>query len=177
MKKDKGHESNELPDVTDIANEDVSHEQSDVNVGSLAKFIVVLFVSTVVILIGMKLMINFFQARELAEELPPASRVNPPGIRRLPPMPRLQGAPGNELLPLDDMKKFKAEQEAAINSYAWVDKQTGVVRIPIEEAKKLALARGFQVRLPAPSPTAAPTPAVPPTVVPAKPPAVTGGAH
>ena len=160
------HDPNELPDVSDIANPDVSHEASDVNVGTLAKFIVVLAVSTVIILIGMKLMINFFHAREVAEELPPVSRVNPPGTRRLPPMPRLQGAPGSELLPLDDMKKFKAEQEAAINSYGWVDKATGVVRIPIEEAKKLVLERGFQVKSPAPvaspnatGPSPEPTPA------------------
>ena len=169
------HDPNELPDVSDIANPDVSHELSDLNVGTLAKFIVVLAVSTIVILIGMKLMMNFFQAREIAEEQAPVSRVNPPGTRRLPPMPRLQGAPGSESLPLDDMKKFKAEQEAAINSYGWVDKQTGVVRIPIEEAKKLVLERGGQVKSPAPAASPAPGgPAAHPTPTQAKPAAASG---
>lgn len=166
------HDDNELPDVSDIANPDVSHEQSDINVATLAKFIVVLAISTVVILVAMKVMIQFFQAREIAEELPPASRVNPPGTRRLPPLPRLQGAPGSEVLPLDEMKKFKEEQQAAINSYSWVDKQTGVVRIPIDEAKKLLVERAQHPSAPAP----AGSPSAPPAAPAAKPAAV-GGAH
>jgi hypothetical protein len=161
------HDDNELPDVSDIANPDVSHEQSDINVATLAKFIVALAISTVVILFAMKLMIHFFQEREIAEELPPASRVNPPGTRRLPPLPRLQGAPGSEMLPLDDNKKFKEEQHAAINSYGWVDKQAGIVRIPIDEAMKLVVERAQHPGAPAPAPTPAPA---------AKPAAV-GGAH
>jgi hypothetical protein len=118
-------------------------------------------------------MINFFHEREVAQELPPASRVNPPGTRRLPPEPRLQGAPGSELLPLDDMKKFKAEQEAAINSYGWVDKQTGVVRIPIDEAKKLLVERAQHTSGPAPSPS----PIAAPGTKPAAPAAKAAGAH
>lgn len=136
----------ETPDVSDISNVDVSHEETDVNVGMLFKFIGVLFVSTVVILAAMQLMMNYFQAREISEELPPASRVNPPGTRRLPPLPRLQGAPGSLLLPLDEMKKFREDQNLAVNSYGWVDKPTGLVRIPIEEAKKRLLERGLPVR-------------------------------
>ncbi len=158
MRKDTDrHGPEETPDVSDIANPDVSHEESDVNVGTLFKFIVVLFISTVVILVAMRLMMDYFQKRELAEELPPASRVNPPGTRRLPPMPRLQGAPGSELLPLDEMKKFREEQQATIDSYGWVDRQAGVVRIPIEEAKRLIVKRGLQVK--AAAPAAASTPA------------------
>jgi hypothetical protein len=163
------HDQNELPDVSDIANPDVSHEESDVNVATLAKFIVVLAVSTAVILVAMKLMIGFFHDREVAQELPPVSRVNPPGTRRLPPEPRLQGAPGSELLPLDDMKKFKAEQEAAINSYGWVDKQTGVVRIPIDEAKKLLVERAQRANGSAPAASPAASPAATPAAPAAKP--------
>lgn len=161
MKKDYNrHEPDETPDVSDIANVDVSHEKSDVNVGTLFKFIIYLFISTVVILVSMKFMMDYFLAREIAQELPPASRVNPPGTRRLPPMPRLQGAPGSDLLPLDEMKRFKKEQQSAINSYGWVDRNTGVVRIPIEEAKRLVLERGLSTKLPspAPSPAASPSP-------------------
>ena len=91
---DPGH-ADETPDVSDIANPDVSHERSDVNVGTVFKFIGILFVSTVVIMLAMKWMAGYLLERKLAEELPPASRVNPPGTRRLPPMPRLQGAPGS----------------------------------------------------------------------------------
>ncbi len=152
MSKHADHHSpgEKTPDVSDIANPDVDHERSDVNVGMLFKFIFYLFISTVVILVAMKFMMDYFVQRQVSEELPPASRVNPPGTRRLPPIPRLQGAPGSELLPLDEMKRFGEEQQAAINAYAWVDRPSGVVRIPIEEAKRLMLERGFQTKAPPP---------------------------
>ena len=100
---DPGH-TDETPDVSNIDNPDVSHERSDVNVGTVFKFIGILFVSTVVTMLAVRWMAGYLLARELSEELPPASRVNAPGSRRLPPMPRLQGAPGSGLLPEDDLK-------------------------------------------------------------------------
>lgn len=165
MKKHAHHQGpTETPDVSDIANPDVSHEGKDVNVAMLFKFIVGLAIGTVIILITIRLTMNYLQKREIAQELPPASRVNPPGTRRLPPMPRLQGAPGSELLPLDEMKKFREEQQAAVNGYSWVNKQAGVVRIPIDVAMQLIAARGLQVKTPAPA--ASPSASAPPAAKP-----------
>jgi mono/diheme cytochrome c family protein len=48
-----------------------------------------------------------------------------------PPEPRLQANPPQEL------QVMKATQAAQISEYAWVDRQAGVVRIPIERAMAL----------------------------------------
>jgi hypothetical protein len=64
-------------------------------------------------------------------------------LRIAPPGPRLQTDPQ------DDMKQFRAEEEKWLNTYHWIDKQKGIVHIPIEEAmKKLARtgAPGFPER-------------------------------
>jgi hypothetical protein len=54
-------------------------------------------------------------------------------LRIAPPGPRLQTDPQANL------KRFRAEEEKWLNTYHWIDKQKGIVRIPIEEAmKKLA---------------------------------------
>jgi hypothetical protein len=138
-----------------------THETSDVHIGTLVKFIVILAISCVIILIAMKYYSNFLEGQEEQAELPPASRVNPPGTRRLPPIPRLQGAPGSEQLPMDEMKKVRDEQNLAVASYGWVDKSAGIVRIPIAEAKRIILERGMPARaggapgVAAPSPTPA----------------------
>ena len=155
---DPGH-ADKTPDVSDIANPDVSHEGSDVNVGTVFKFIGVLFVSTLVIMVVVRWMAGYLLQREISEEVAPASRVNPPGTQRLPPMPRLQGAPGSVRLPEDDLKKFREEQETAVDSYGWVDRQAGVVRIPIEEAKRLILERGMPVVSATPVAAKSPVPA------------------
>src|SRR2546422_915423 len=66
--------------------------------------------------------------------------------QEVPPEPRLQGAPGHENSPAIDIEKFRAQETQSLNSYGWVDSKAGVVRIPIEDAKKLLLQRGLPVR-------------------------------
>jgi hypothetical protein len=43
-----------------------------------------------------------------------------------------------------------------LDGYRWVDRNAGVVRIPIDDAMRLVLQRGLQAR-PAPATAAAPT--------------------
>lgn len=57
--------------------------------------------------------------------------------RALPSGPRLQV---NEEM---DYKTLRAQQDAVLSEYAWVDRQKGIVRIPIEKAITLVLERGL----------------------------------
>jgi len=58
----------------------------------------------------------------------------------VPPEPRLQTTPR------EDLRELRAREEEILGSYGWVDKTTGVVRIPIDEAMKLTLQRGLPAR-------------------------------
>lgn len=49
-------------------------------------------------------------------------------LNAAPPAPRLQVAPAA------DLRAFRQRQEARLSSYGWVDRDKGIVRIPIEEA-------------------------------------------
>jgi hypothetical protein len=69
---------------------------------------------------------------------PPASPFD--NARTLPPPPRLQ------VHPAQDLKAYRAEEDAILEGYGWTDKSAGVVRIPIERAMELSLQRGFPVR-------------------------------
>lgn len=55
----------------------------------------------------------------------------------LPPEPRLQESPSN------DLHEVRAAAEAALNSYNWVDRQHGIVAIPIDRAIDLVAQRGI----------------------------------
>ncbi len=63
--------------------------------------------------------------------LPGKSIVITPAPTLLPPAPRLEAYPG------ENFPALHATQEAELNSYGWVDRQKGVVHIPIEQAMKL----------------------------------------
>lgn len=54
--------------------------------------------------------------------------------------PRLQ------LAPPEDLKRFRASEEVELNTYGWINRTDGVVRIPVERAMELVLERGLPVR-------------------------------
>jgi len=70
-----------------------------------------------------------------------------------PPGPRLQTNSAREFA------EMRAQEEAELHSYGWVDRQYGVIHIPIDAAIKIALERGLPVRQGAPGATATPPPA------------------
>ena len=67
-----------------------------------------------------------------------AAALSLPGTAaELPPEPRLQvNAP-------EDLKKLHEQEDSVLNSYGWVDKQNGIVRIPIGRAIDLLIERGL----------------------------------
>jgi hypothetical protein len=87
----------------------------------------------------MWLVFKFFAARE-AEYGPPANPLAQKFGREVPPQPQLQPAP------LQDLAALHADEDAVLNSYGWVDRKTGVVRIPVQRALELLAERGLPAR-------------------------------
>jgi len=81
----------ETPDVSYIKNVDVTHEASDVYIGGIARFVVGLTVLTIAVFILMWVLFRMFETRT---KEPPPSPMAFSDQERLPPEPRLQGAPG-----------------------------------------------------------------------------------
>lgn len=81
------------------------------------------------------LMLHFAAREERASARPhPLAQVSGP---QLPPEPRLQAKPRQDLLSL------RAWEEETLTTYDWVDREAGVVRIPIQRAIGLLSQRGF----------------------------------
>ena len=59
------------------------------------------------------------------------------GTENLPPEPRLQVSPDRDWLEM-----FHQEQEF-LNSYGWIDRNQGIVHIPIERAMEIVAQRGL----------------------------------
>jgi hypothetical protein len=62
------------------------------------------------------------------------------------PAPRLQANPAREL------EEMRAQENAILQSYGWVDRERGVIRIPIEKAMQLTIERGLPTRKSTPKP-------------------------
>ncbi|MEK6282342.1 MAG: hypothetical protein AABN95_18445 [Acidobacteriota bacterium] len=83
----------ETPDVSHIKNVDVTHEESDVNVGGILKFVLGLTIFGVVVAVLMWGTFRFLNAQEVKKEPEPGPMAMTKD-ERLPPEPRLQAAPG-----------------------------------------------------------------------------------
>lgn len=93
--QDKKAHITETPDTSHIKNIDVTHEKSDVNVGSIAKFVIALLVLTIATHVGLWGMFRLLQRYETQQEqVQHRSPLAPTAAERQPPEPRLQSAPG-----------------------------------------------------------------------------------
>lgn len=111
------------------------YEHKDADVRTLLQFGLWLAVILVVVMVGMWGMFSFFgKTQQLG---PPASPFESADVRVLPPAPRLQATP------VLDLKNYRDGQSKQLETYGWVDKEGGVVRIPIGRAMDLVLERGL----------------------------------
>src|SRR5690349_5397255 len=89
------HHTTETPDTSHIKNIDVTHEQSDVQVGGIVKFIIGLSILTIVTFVALLGLFMLFQKTATqSEQETHRSPIAMSGEERLPPEPRLQSAPG-----------------------------------------------------------------------------------
>lgn len=119
-----------------------TYEHTDANVWIIAKFLIWLAVSAAIIHVGLGLIYAMLidRAMETGEQQYPLA---PAQGERLPPSPRLQQFPQNELY------DFRRGEQAFLEGYGWMNKEAGIVHIPIEDAMRLMVERGIPVRTPA----------------------------
>lgn len=113
------------------------YEKSDASPRGLVYF--VLFIAAILAVTSL-LLIWLFKHYERAEN--PGSFVAAPfaGARPLPPAPRIQADPG-----VDEQDYWQSQQNL-LNTYGWIDRQNGIVRLPIDRAMELLLQRGLPTR-------------------------------
>lgn len=110
------------------------YERRDMSVRVVGTFLLGLLVAIGVILVLMGWLFDYFSARATRLDVPPSPLAQ---ARPLPPEPRLQVRPGK------DLRALRATEDAAMNSYGWVDQTAGIVRIPIDRAMDLLAKRGL----------------------------------
>lgn len=69
-----------------------------------------------------------------------------------------RAVPHLQMMPAEELGEFRAKEEAELNSYGWIDRTAGVVRIPVARAMDLLLERGLPVRTGTNAPTTGPSP-------------------
>lgn len=126
------------------------YEKSDAKVGTLGIFAVSIFLLVLISLTGIAVMWRVMAYSTVYTGEMVGSPLAP--MRPLPPSPRLQ------TIPSTDLKEVREQEDQLLHSYGWVDKNNGVVRIPIDRAMDLLAARGLPQPLQKPEPPQKPEP-------------------
>ena len=117
------------------------YEHTDANIWVIVKFAIWLVVSAVIIHVGVVFMFWLFvEQRQTVGE--PQFPLAAGSQLRLPAQPRLQRFPANEAY------DFRRQDATALETYGWLDRGAGTVRIPIAEAMRLTVERGLPFRAP-----------------------------
>ena len=120
------------PHLPDLTEPDARHEHTDVNVWVVGKFGIALVLLCIVALGLLFGLFRYFQSLDGGS----------PAVTAL----KLPPAPTLETTPVQDLKAIRAAEEQLLTSYGWVDREKGLVRIPIARAIDLLAQRGLPSR-------------------------------
>jgi hypothetical protein len=111
------------------ANDHLSgYEPYEERIRPVVLFAASLTAGTLVILVAMKLLANALdrEGHEGSHPIHPLA-----ASTQIPPEPRLQETPAL------DLEKLHAREREQLSTYGWVDRQAGIVHIPIERAMEI----------------------------------------
>jgi hypothetical protein len=112
------------------------YEKRDASAKGIAWFAFAMVVAAIVMHVGLWLF--ELGLNRMYPEGGPASRIGKPRIE--PPPPRLQSSPAA------DLHELRAVEDVTLSSYGWVNRDAGVIRIPIQRAMELTSERGLPAR-------------------------------
>ena len=113
-------------------------------------------------IVAMYGLFNVFAAQQARNPTVPSPLAAEYGLKE-PPEPRLQTEP------VLDLQKLRARDAERLSTYAWVDRDAGVVRLPIERAIEILAARGLPARRGGVAGVVPPSGRAPPPPFPARP--------
>jgi hypothetical protein len=115
----------------------VGHEESTVELRPIIAFAIVLVVVTAFAFVSMQFMLDFLRVNQARKDVPLSVLAEP---QPMPPAPRLQVSPSL------DLKQTRQTEGVILNTYHWIDKEAGIVGIPVERAIIVLAERGLPAR-------------------------------
>ena len=126
------------------------YERTDAHAGATVRaglYILAVMVLTALVLVPMY---RFLGRTEARDQKPGATVLKPDAAAPAPSFPKLVASEPAVLA------EFRAQEQAFLTSWGWVEKDKGLARMPVDEAMKIVAERGLPKF---PAPEASPTPA------------------
>jgi len=108
------------------------YEKRDVSYSPYVRWMAGLFLFT-----GVAVLTAFIVFKVMVRLTPAPASGSSAALSQLPPEPRLQAHPALDLL------RYQRAEDARLNSYGWVNRQEGIVRIPVGLALDIIAKQGL----------------------------------
>jgi len=146
-KDESGPRGEEELHLEGVQHPETAYDRSDLSARGVVSFLIALAITIVLIHMIAWAFFRYFSHNQLAPPPPSAAIVTPANetgklgdpVLRFP-------APVLQPDPTADMNKFRAAEEEQLGTYGWVDKNAGVVHIPIERAIDMVAQQGLPTR-------------------------------
>jgi len=131
---------------------DVTFEPVDVQVGTIYWYLVALGVAVALSLFVCVYIFRFTASLAKESDTPPTAAMQQMTEKMseeekqamdYPPEPRLQGVPGHENDPQEDLRQKIAGDKKANETLGWIDEANGIAQIPVSEAMKIIAEKGL----------------------------------
>ncbi len=109
------------------------HEERDADIRGAVGFAVALTATVIIVLFLMKWMLHTLT--------PPSTEMAAP-VSTFSPTRLIQTGPRLQVHGPQDLKNLRAREDAILHNYGWIDREKGIVRIPIERAMELLVQKG-----------------------------------
>jgi hypothetical protein len=119
----------------DGRSQQLKHQGTDVRVPAIVRSVLVFVVIVVFLHVGVWFFYRYVADLDGRRDVRRTFVESPPAV---PPEPRLQ------VDPHEDLQEYLRKQQEVLNSYAWVSRGEGRVRIPVERAMALVVERQKQ---------------------------------
>jgi hypothetical protein len=139
-------------------NPEVTFESRDLSSRAVLGFLIALAIAGVLVHVGLWGIYKYMAGREL-QPAPAQNAIMTSNqeMRRAGGDPQVMfPAPRLQPNPVADLNKFRVHEEEVLNSYGWVDRASGKVHIPIEQAIAILAQTGLPTRAPGHAPPGAP---------------------
>ena len=136
------HHNTGQPDDQPPTNADVAFESSDIDTRTILSYMFYLALSVAAAFIA-SVFIFKFTSKMAADSDTPMAPVHRGVGATMPPEPMLQGIPGHTTDPQLDLRNKREADEAENEKLAWKDKPAGIAQIPVDEAMKIIVSKGF----------------------------------
>lgn len=128
--------------------DDAVLRRRDVNIAGVLQFGFWLAVGAILVHLAVWGLFRLLDAQQDRSQKP-ISPLVAASLKRTPPEPRLEPDP------LAPLARLRAEEDAVLTTYGWVDRKAGTVRIPIDRAMENLVERGLPPSKPIPGPSTA----------------------